>query len=64
MLYAVMRFQTEVTFCAPSGAEVLAGPIKGLAGFIPVYHTEDEALEASENGKYKIMTIKTIEDGR
>lgn len=57
MIYAVMRLQTEVCFNAPSGAEISAGPIGNLAGFIPVYHTIEEAEKASENGKYRIMQM-------
>lgn len=29
----------------------------GQIGSIPVYHTEEEAMENSENGKYKVFTM-------
>ena len=52
-----MKLITELEMNAPSGGQIHSGPIRGLAGFIPVYATIDEALEASEDGKYKIMKL-------
>lgn len=56
--YAVMKMLQEVALCAPSGREIQSGPIGQLAGYIPVYHTIEEAIEAAENGKYEIKILQ------
>ena len=58
--YAVMKLLDSISLCAPSGAEIETAQIKGLHGFIPVYATLEQAEEASEDGKYKIQIIQTI----
>lgn len=60
-LYMVMKLHEEVSFKAPSGAEVDSGPIANLAGFVPVYHTSEEAEEASKNGLFQILAIEIPE---
>lgn len=49
--FAVLRLSTEITL-ADEAVE-----IGNLLGFLPVFATEEEAVAASDNGKYKILNI-------
>jgi len=54
-MWAVLKLLTEDSFTTPFG------PVKfenDIAGYIPVFKTEDEAIEAACNGKFIIMPIQ------
>lgn len=58
MMYAVMKLLTSVDL---AGAEV---KINGIAGYIPIFKTIEEAKENSNDGEYQILAIqKEIKEG-
>lgn len=56
--YAVLKLMERVEVTNPLTGEVEEVPIGGIDGFIPVFDTEEKALEASCDGKYDIFQIK------
>lgn len=62
--YAVLRLQTTVTFNtfrSPEEEESSEFKINGIAGYIPVFDTLEQAEEYSENGTYDIVPMKVGE---
>lgn len=55
-LYAVLKLSKEVATTTFKGEEVKV-TISGIAGFIPVFSTIEEAEEHSDDGKYQIIKI-------
>ena len=53
----VMRLNKNVKLIMPTG-EKQVSPISGIYGFIPVYETEDEAKQESQDGLFKIVEIE------
>ena len=57
--YVVMKLNQNIILTDSLGNETkhkLNG--KDFAGYIPVFHTYEEALNNSEDGKFQIMSIK------
>ena len=58
-LYAVLRLQTEVEHIDPITNNSEYRKLEGLAGYMPVFHTIEEAEQASESGKYQIRPVRS-----
>lgn len=61
ILYMVMRLNTNVTVGNAEMGERVE-KIAGIAWFLPVYDTLEQAQEAAENGKFEIVPISAIND--
>ena len=59
ILYMVMRLNTNVTVGNAEIGECVE-KIAGIAGFLPVYDTLEQAQEAAENRKFEIVLISAI----
>ena len=57
----VMRLNTNVTVVNAEMGERVE-KIAGIAGFLPVYDTLEQAQEAAENGRFEIVPISAIND--
>lgn len=53
--YCVMRMMHEIV--VSNGKQEFTIPMQGMAGYLAVYDTEEEATIASENGTYQILTL-------
>lgn len=56
--YMVMKMQRTLKVTDSISGEDKDVEIEGLAGFVPVFHTIEEAEENSADGKYDIVPIK------
>lgn len=56
--YMVMKMQKTVQVNDPISGQNNDVEIEGLAGYVPVFHTIEEAEESSADGKYDIIPIK------
>ena len=61
ILFMVMRLNTNVTVVNAEMGERVE-KIAGIAGFLPVYDTLEQAQEAAENGRFEIVPISAIND--
>lgn len=59
LLYAVLRLIKTVEVTNINGSVELL-KIQGIEGYIPVYATEEEAIKASDNGKYIVVPLKLV----
>ena len=57
-LYMVMRLNTQVDYLDPRTGKRITTKLEGLAGFVPVFGTREEAEEDACNGKYEIVEIE------
>lgn len=57
-LYMVMRLNTLVDYLDPRTGKRITTKLEGLAGFVPVFKTREEAEEDACNGKYEIVEIE------
>lgn len=57
-LYMVMRLNTQVDYLDPRTGKRITTKLEGLAGFVPVFETREEAEEDACNGKYEIVEIE------
>ena len=57
--YLVMKLQSEVEAINPYTGETQSVKLSGCAGYVPVFDNIEDAEEASCNGKYKIMHIRS-----
>ena len=57
VLYAVLKLNTDIEVTNAFTGEQEYIKLGGLAGYIPVFATIDEATESSQNGKYQIVAI-------
>jgi len=58
-LFAVMKLSTEIEYKNPFTQEQITCKLGGLAGYIPVFSTIEEAEKSAENGKYEIISIES-----
>jgi hypothetical protein len=49
MLYAVLKLQQDILYQDPVTNETQACKIDGIAGYMPIFHTIEEAEQASES---------------
>ncbi len=57
VLYAVLKLNTDIEVTNPLTGKQEDIKLGGLAGYIPVFETIEEATESSQNGKYQIVAI-------
>jgi hypothetical protein len=57
VLYAVLKLNTDIEVTNPFTGKQKDIKLGGLAGYIPVFATIEEATESSQHGKYKIIAI-------
>ena len=57
VLYAVLKLNTDIEVTNPFTGKQEDIKLGGLAGYIPVFETIEEAEESSQNGKYQIVAI-------
>lgn len=57
MLYAVLKLSTEIIYTHPFTKDEVTCKLGGIAGYIPVFSTIEEAQESAQNGKYEIISI-------
>ena len=57
VLYAVLKLNTDIEVTNPFTGEHKDIKLGGLAGYIPVFSTIEEAKESSQHGKYQIVAI-------
>lgn len=55
-LYAVMKMHRNVIVADADGEKSFI--LGGIAGYIPVFETYEQAKEESCDGKFKILTIE------
>ena len=60
-MYVVMRLSTSIEADLFNGEKQVV-KLGGIAGFLPVYDTLEQAQEAAENGKFEIVPISAIND--
>jgi len=58
--YAVMKLNTDIEVVNPFTGEKENIKLGGLAGYIPVFSTIEEATESAQNGKYQILGIQSL----
>ena len=56
-LYAVLKLNTDIEVTNPFTGKQEDIKLGGLAGYIPVFSTIEEAKESSQHGKYQIVAI-------
>ena len=56
-LYAVMKLNTDIEVNNPLTGKTEAVKLNGVAGYIPVFSTMEEAEQSAQNGKYDILSI-------
>lgn len=59
-LFAVLKLSTTIEQQAQG--QWRKGKLEGCAGYIPVFETEQEAIENSGKGKYQILQIVIEEE--
>ena len=57
-LYMVMRLNTHIDYLDYLTGKRITTKLEGLAGFVPVFETREEAEEDACNGKYEIVEIE------
>ena len=57
VLYAVLKLNTDIEVTNPFTGKQENIKLGGLAGYIPVFDTIEEATESAQNGKYQIVAI-------
>ena len=57
MLYAVLRLNTDIEVTNPFTGKREDIKVGGIAGYIPVFNTVEEAQKSSQDGKYSIVAI-------
>ena len=60
-MYVVMRLSTSIEADLFNGEKQVV-KLGGIAGFLPVYDTLEQAQEAAENGRFEIVPISAISD--
>lgn len=64
LLYGVCRLNTQIEITNPLTMKRENFKINGIAGYMPIYDTYKEAEEASENGKYEILRLRTPKENQ
>jgi len=57
MLYAVLKLNTDIEVTNPFTGKREDIKVGGIAGYIPVFNTVEEAQKSSQDGKYSIVAI-------
>ena len=60
-LFMVMRLSTSIEADLSNGEKQVV-KLGGIAGFLSVYDTLEQAQEAAENGRFEIVPISAISD--
>ena len=60
IFYAVMKLNTDIEYINPFSGTREDVKLGGLAGYIPVFNSLEEATESSQDGKYQILAIKSL----
>lgn len=58
LLYAVLKLSTEIEYTNPITQKQVTCKLGGLAGYIPVFTTIEEAEISAQDGKYEIIVFK------
>jgi hypothetical protein len=57
VLYAVLKLNTDIEVTNPLTGKQEDTKLCGIAGYIPVFETIEEAIKEAQNGKYQIAPI-------
>lgn len=58
VLYAVLKLSTDIEYTNPITQEQVNCKLGGIAGYIPVFTTIEEAETSAQDGKYQIVAIQ------
>lgn len=58
-LYAVLKLSTDIEYIDPYTDKKVSQKLDGIAGYIPVFSSIEEAEEHNGDGKYSIIKIQT-----
>lgn len=60
VFYAVMKLNTDIEYINPFSGKREDVKLGGLAGYIPVFNSLEEAQDSSQDGKYQILAIQSL----
>lgn len=58
--FGVLKLSENILYTDPITKEEKSVKLEGIFGYIPCYETYEEAKDASMDGKYQILPIKTL----